>query len=47
MINDITKVSFELDKKLHAQIKKNGKDNGRNVSAEIRFQIIKLYEREK
>jgi len=37
------KVSFDLEKTLHDLVLKNGKKNGRSVSAEIRFQLKIVY----
>ena len=42
------KMSFDLDDSLYNKITQSAKDNGRNDSAEIRFQLKKIYkEREK
>jgi len=37
------KISVDIEKSLHDTIIKNGKKNGRSMSAEIRFQLMKIY----
>jgi len=41
------KMSFDLNQNLYNNITKNAKDNGRSDSAEIRFQLKKLYKENK
>lgn len=41
------KISFDINESLYKKTKSGGKDNGRSVSAEIRFQLTKCYEESK